>query len=223
MDWQLRLSVVSLGCTNLIVIPIAVLLLTQEGIIKGKLVNYFYYIAGLFLVLIPNFLLAVTLPHWPTPADNRMAMARTYIGVKNLPAAEAQLRQALEEEPKNADVHGNLAVILLMQNQAGEGIAELQTALRIAPHNSQWRWQLGSVLMQVNRQKEGLAQFQQATFDNPASPDGHYLYANALMQTGSIPEAIDEYKKALQLVPDNETLKAALEKAQAAMTNGNTK
>ena len=85
----------------------------------------------------------------------------------DLRGAEALLREAVRQFPKDAATAVNLALVLLEQNRGEAGAAELERALVLEPENGAAHYNLANLLRNVGRHAEALNHFRRAVRATP--------------------------------------------------------
>lgn len=116
--------------------------------------------------------------------------------------AVAGLRQALREEPGNANARQLLLSLLVDGRQWPEAEAALREGLDISPANAGWAMALARIQVESGQPDQAWATLQkyQAAGEGNADYQG---FAGALLQRLQQPaEAIDHYQAALRLRPD---------------------
>lgn len=128
--------------------------------------------------------------------------------------SEASLRQAIADQPAQAELHLHLGWLLFQNGRRDEGMGHLRQAVALNPGSAETHLQLGIALVTLNNPQEAAQSFRQAL---NISPD-FFAYNNlgvAMQALGQFAEAADCFAKALQIDPDNPTTCAALGGAYA--------
>ena len=154
-------------------------------------------------------------------APARDAFALLYEGVaaldaKNAAAALAPLREALLLDPTLAGTRFHLARALRATGDASGTETEARAALATmgsvyAVHNL-----MGVLLMDRGAASEAVAEFRETGRLAPGDPTGHGNLSTALEAAGDQAGALAEQSRAVELAPENEALKARLERLSGA-------
>ncbi len=115
------------------------------------------------------------------------------------PAAERVLRHALQREPDNTRLLGNLVHLLKKQGRGAEHQAlaqRLQTLEPIAPYRD---FQLGQAALREGRFAQALTLFAQEVARSPEQPDAHFGLARAHLALGHLQEARKHLQSAREL------------------------
>ncbi len=113
------------------------------------------------------------------------AVGVCYAKLGKLALAKQYLKRALKEWPTpNAEIHTNLGIIYLQEEDSGKALSHFTSALEIDPKNFQAWLNLGSVCFKQNNLPEAIAAWMQAAGVNASQPDLHYLIGEANMRLG---------------------------------------
>ena len=116
-------------------------------------------------------------------------------------AAIRGLRDVIAKNPKRADAHNVLGLLLGRKGAAsGEVLAELREAIRLRPDYAEAHNNLGLVLAQSGEDEKAIAEFREAVRIQPAYADAEANLGAALMLT-DVEQAIVELEKAVSLDP----------------------
>lgn len=163
------------------------------------------------------------------PANHR---ARTNFGISltidgQLAEAEAQFREALRLEPKDAAIPANLCNVLGQQGRLAEAAEFGETAVRLDPSSVPGHVNLVFVLEQLGRGEEAIPHYEQALTLAPDTPNvgprlGVLLTnrGNRAASAGNFADAITHYRRALGVSPDNLPARANL--GNALLVSGRT-
>jgi tetratricopeptide (TPR) repeat protein len=133
--------------------------------------------------------------------------------------AIAGLSELLTKDPKRADAHNVLGLLLGRKGAASsEVVAEFREAVRLRPDFAEAYDNLGLVLTQSGNDPEAIAAFREAIRIRPDYADAHANLGAVLTPTES-EEAIRELEKAIALAP--ELVKAQFNLAEAYGSNPN--
>jgi tetratricopeptide (TPR) repeat protein len=133
--------------------------------------------------------------------------AHTALGIalrdkKDLAAAEAAHRKAIDLDPKFAPAHLNLSIALAGKGQVEEAIACCRKAIALDPKFAVAHSNLGAILCDNKRDYDGaIACFKRAIALDPKYAPAHSNLGTALAAKGLVEEAIACYQKAIKLDP----------------------
>jgi len=117
-------------------------------------------------------------------------------------AAIGLLREALREDPNDADAHYQLGTALQKQNRLQEALVEYDTARRIAPRNPKPLVNAGWVRRALGDTPGALECYRQASDLRPEDASLHLETALLLEETGRIAEARARFETAARLAAD---------------------
>ena len=148
-----------------------------------------------------ELLAAHELPESELAAGLRLE-AEAYTGLGRLDEAEERLRTALAEDPRDADVHRELAVLAEKRGDPREAVSEYEKALDSDPGDYEARFNLAKLLGQLGREGEMLTHLEQAIEANPRFALGYLYLANAVLERGDLARALTLAQKGLSLEPE---------------------
>ncbi len=115
--------------------------------------------------------------------------------------AVAQIRAALEREPRLPEAHYNLAVLLARQGQLDEAISHYTAALETAPREARIHVQLGVALATRGRIDEAIARYREAVRLEAELAEARSNLGLALASRGELDAAAAELREALRRRP----------------------
>jgi tetratricopeptide (TPR) repeat protein len=131
--------------------------------------------------------------------------------------AIAGLREASSKNPKRADIHNMLGLVLGRKGvNSQEVIAELQAAVKLRPDYAAAHNNLGLVYAQSDEDEKAIAEFREALRTSPNYADAHANLGATLMPTDN-EQAVQELEKAVLL--NTASVKAQFNLAEAYGTN----
>ena len=148
----------------------------------------------------------------PDYAGARFNLAAVYFNQRQFPAAEAELRLAVNAEPGNPETCLKLALCLQLQNDPEGARRELEVAIERLPGDAALLAQMGNVMRDLGEFDQGRDYFAQALTLQPVNPVivGNLALAN--QHEGKLPEAIETYRRAKQ-IEDRENIRSNLARA----------
>jgi tetratricopeptide (TPR) repeat protein len=117
--------------------------------------------------------------------------------------AIVEFKRALEKDPDQAYVHGNLAEALGKTNKLDEALTEYQKAIAIKPDDAAMYTNMGVLLGKMNKPQESQEAFKKAASLNPGSAAQNFYNLGAtLVNSGKVPEGAEAFKQALIADPN---------------------
>jgi predicted CXXCH cytochrome family protein len=126
------------------------------------------------------------------------------------PAAEAQLKMAIERGPAFVPSYVNLADLYRIQERNAEGEAILRQALVQAPGQADVLHALGLTLIRLKRYDEAVLELEAAADARPESARYQFVLAVALHETGKSDRARDVLRAANERHPGNPDIRSFL-------------
>lgn len=111
-------------------------------------------------------------------------------------------RRALDLKPDYADVHLNLATLLLRQGETEDAVTHYHQALRCNPRLAIAHYNLANALMRQGKIREAVESYKEALRLEPGFLDAQTNLAAALLTAGDLDEALRHCKETLQRRPD---------------------
>jgi tetratricopeptide (TPR) repeat protein len=133
--------------------------------------------------------------------------------------AEAQVREAVKLDPKNAAAHMLLASMLQRKGDAAGAEAEAQAATQADPKNIRAWIALGALYYQHGDKAKAESTLMQATDTLHDTPEGASLLLNYYHQTGQLDHAATVYEQLTNKYPKSVPLKMAY--AEVLVDQGN--
>ncbi len=140
---------------------------------------------------------------WPRDAELQHWLGLAYFKAGETAPALETLRRSEALAGGGFDIHFDVALVLLEQNQYSGAADELEKAIKLQPSHALAHVLLGRAYQNTNRTLQAIGEFQTALRVDPATPLGHYHLGFAYASLGRNPEAIAEYRKELARSPDN--------------------
>ena len=130
-------------------------------------------------------------------------LATRYLQVGRVADARAQLEEALRLDPRDAEAHSNLGVVLQAQGRLAEGMQHLRTAVRLKPKDDSVRFNLGGGQLAAGQPDAAMREFQAAIALNPENADAHFNLAVMLGPRNQLDEAIAHLRRVVEINPLN--------------------
>jgi adenylate cyclase len=113
-------------------------------------------------------------------------------------------QKALAMDDSLPTAHGQLSLFYSLKGEHERAIAEGERAVALMPGGATVNWYYGISLLYGGRPEEAIQVLQKAIRLNPLGESNIFLYIGHTYRViGRFEEAASEYKKALQLAPDN--------------------
>ncbi len=117
--------------------------------------------------------------------------------------AIVEYRKALEKDPEQANIHGNLAEALSQTEKFDEALAEYQKAIELKPDDSALYTNMGVLLTKMGKQQESQEAFKKAAAINPGSAAQNFYNLGAtLVNSGKSADAAEAFKQAIAADPN---------------------
>jgi len=116
--------------------------------------------------------------------------------------AEKMYRRALKLNPRSAEAHTELGLLLVGKKQQEEGVQHLRKSLELDPNSADAHVNLASALAGEGKLEEAIAHCERALQLKPASADAHYNLGYALTARRQFEAALVHYRKAVEIKPD---------------------
>jgi tetratricopeptide (TPR) repeat protein len=139
----------------------------------------------------------------PAPPTNlvlREAIAHHQTG--NLKEAEKLYREVLAARPGFAEVHVNLASVLMFRGDFEAAMTSCRRGIALKPDYAKGHCYLGDILAFQSRFDEAAHSYRQAISCKPDYAEAHNNLGNALLRLGQLDTAALSYSRALAARPD---------------------
>jgi Flp pilus assembly protein TadD len=143
--------------------------------------------------------------------ESHLNLGSLYMAQRRLDEAEAELRTALEVEPRFVPASVNLADLYRAAGRDAEGERVLREALEHDPASAAAHHALGLLRVRQKRMPEALTELEASARLAPESARYGYVYAVALHETGGAKQATEVLARVLARHPyDRDTLAALI-------------
>lgn len=126
-----------------------------------------------------------------------------YLQEKNYSGGRQAFREALEQDPTNAQALYYYGRFLLAEGEAKTALPYLEKAATYNPGDSDYQFWLGTAYGANNLAKKERASYQTALRLNPQHGQALTALGNNLLQAGELQASYDLYQRALKIAPDN--------------------
>jgi tetratricopeptide (TPR) repeat protein len=138
----------------------------------------------------------------PSPANAILREAIAHHQAGNLAQAEKLYRQVLAVQPDFAEVHINIAVVLMFRGNLEAAITSCRRGVALKPDYAKGHCHLGDILAFQGRFEEAVPCYQEALAHKPDYAEAHNNLGNAFLRLGQWDEAALSYSRALAMRPD---------------------
>lgn len=135
----------------------------------------------------------------PKSASLHGNIARVYLVTRNLPAAEAEAKRAVELWPEYAQGHRLLGSAYLMQFRTEEAIRSLETSLEYDRESDTAYVNLGLAYSRVGRMDDAIEAYRQAALVDPSKGSIPYQLGRLYYRVGKTDEARRACQRAIAL------------------------
>lgn len=182
----------------------------QGGTVMNRIKNY--KLLALILLLIFFFSCETA-----TRKDEKkhIANANRAIQKKDFVLAAEELLKAIEINQNNPLSHYNLAYVMETElNDPDSAIEQYELAIKFSPNKFSFAYKsIGKLYYEIGNFDRSIEAYRSAVEKLPKDALARNDLAVVLTRKGLIKEAIEELKKAMELDPNDETVKKNLEKA----------
>jgi len=125
--------------------------------------------------------------------------------------AEREFRESVRVKPADATGHTNLGLALWRAGQLDGALQELREAVRLEPDLPEAHNNLGALLAELGKDAEAIPHLADAARLRPDFELAHVNLAVSLARTGRMEEAEREFHRTLEINPNNEIAKHAVD------------
>jgi tetratricopeptide (TPR) repeat protein len=131
--------------------------------------------------------------------EQRVTMMRTFMdaqidkSIEDYDGAMKKLQEAEKMDPKNADIHYEIATLLYGENKFDEALTESEEAVKLNPNNKWYLEQVAAVQMKKNNTKDAIKSYEQLVKLSPNDPDNYFDLAYLYLQSNQPDMAIKTY------------------------------
>ena len=132
-------------------------------------------------------------------SPKQLQKAQDLLARGSLSEAVIILRQAVRDDPGNADAHLSLGNALALQGLRMESLKEVETAIALSPNSAKAPNRLGVILSRFFETDAARKAFENALSLDPNFAEAHVNLALILAQTGELSLAHEHFDKAIVL------------------------
>jgi tetratricopeptide (TPR) repeat protein len=123
------------------------------------------------------------------------------VAVGDLSDAAQAFREGLRHDAVNADIHADLAMVLVQQRDFEGATRHFETAAELRPSPASWT-NLAGVFMQSGRFAEAVPWLERATEADPTLVDAFHNLGVAFAQLGRVADALTAFRRVLEAEPN---------------------
>ncbi|PYQ98729.1 MAG: hypothetical protein DMF97_12100 [Acidobacteria bacterium] len=119
--------------------------------------------------------------------------------------AEAELKAALQQDPKVPEAHYLLGQIAIFRSRFDEGLALMRDELAINPAHAMALYRIGDIYSHQLKWERAIEALQQSLWINPYFSGPYILLGKAYSRTNQLEAAEDMLRRAIQYDPNNKS------------------
>ncbi len=144
--------------------------------------------------------------------------AQTMEGMENYEGALAEYKKAVAKEPNFRDAHYDLGNIYWLMGKWDQATTEFKKEIAANPYDCMAYWKLGNILVKTHGNSgQALSLIQSALGLCPDLPQALTDYGQLLAQQAEYEKAIQQFKRAIQLSPGEDSVHFQLARAYQMM------
>jgi tetratricopeptide (TPR) repeat protein len=142
-----------------------------------------------------------------------LLLGQAYAQQENYPNALAELKTALQLDPRLADGHYYTGLVYLHKGEFEPAEQEFRAELQLQPTHAFAAYHLGYALLAQGHSEDAIPLFRAVIKEQPQYESAHFELGRALLEQGEIAGAIESLETARKLVPDHDAVYFQLSRA----------
>lgn len=152
----------------------------------------------------------------PSPRDHfNLAQAEMMRG--ELSPSMAAVRQGLDLDPDEPDLHYLSGSIFLRQGKTSKALSAFRRSTFLDPDHALSHFELGKLHQKAGRLQPAAKAFRRATLTDPSILNAHIALGTMSLRLGDLRQAVESYRAALSLNPNLEIVRRKLVEVQAEL------
>ncbi len=150
-------------------------------------------------------------------AEDQLVIGNAYLAQNNLAGAEMEYKRGLAADSTLAALHNNLGLIKIRHNRVGEAMTHFTRATRVDPGYLESYMNLASAYLETGQPEVATRILEQASVRHPRNDMVQLKLGAVYAEAGRTEEAIRHIRRSLELNPDSEAARQALQEIQSAV------
>jgi tetratricopeptide (TPR) repeat protein len=140
---------------------------------------------------------------YPSSARADQAMAENYFVLRQMPEAEKQYQQALQQRPDTPNLHLELGQVYAMTSRWPEAEEQFRAEAKIQPGSAEAAFRLGEALLQQGKVREAREALQRSDRLQPQMPETLYALGKAASLESDAAASEKAWQSLLQIEKDS--------------------
>jgi tetratricopeptide (TPR) repeat protein len=136
---------------------------------------------------------------YPDSARSHQALAENYFVLRQMPQAESEFQQALQQRPDIPRLHLELGLVYAGAAQWDKAEQEFRAECKLQPGNAEASYRLGNALLQQGKTREAQTELERADHLRPEMPETLYALGKAASLSGAPDAAEHAWTKLLAI------------------------
>ncbi|HLV87945.1 MAG TPA: tetratricopeptide repeat protein [Candidatus Sulfotelmatobacter sp.] len=141
---------------------------------------------------------------YPDSARAHQSMAENYFVLRQMPEAEKEYKQALEQRPDTPNLHLELGQVFAMSSRWPQAEEQFRSECKMQPGNAEAAYRLGDSLLQQGKTKEALIELERSDKLQPQMPETLYALGKSEWLDGNVSGAEKSWTQLLSIEQEGE-------------------